>query len=518
MTPGSIPCPAAGPTWRQFLTAQARGILAVDFVHVDTVLLRRIYALIVIEHGTRRVHLAGITANPDGSWTTQTARNFRMDLGHRVASVKFVIRDRAGQSTGSFDAVFTAEGIRILVSPPQAPRANAICERIIGTLRRELLDQLLIVDEYHLRKVLTEYLAHYNTARPHRALGQFTPAQADTGPPEPVNLAEHPIRRKQVLGGLTHEYYVAASPAPHATENAGHSRLVFPSPTGRDTGLGRLPGGEMGGQRLHRGPCAGDRAAGHQRHGYRAGRHAERLGRLVDEQAPGQSGLPADRRDGGGPDARARAPARRGPGQDRPRRSGPVGYGLPAVRLLLGSDAVTIAEAAAATLAGRDAVWREVSRSTDRDDATAAELGPLGAAPGPVTVVRRFLDEVLNGGNLDLIDELWAEDLAWHGGSLGDIFGLPAFRKFIAAGAAGAFTGMHLTVEEIVSAGQKVVVRFTNSGTQTGPFPGTPPTGRHAEWLGIGIYTVTSGKISQAWFGEDVLGMLMQLGVVTLPG
>ena len=104
----------SGPTWKQFLTAQARGILAVNFVHVDTVLLRRLYALIVIEHGTRRVHLAGITANPDGAWTAQAARSFLMDFGQRVASVKFLIRDRAGQFTGSFDAVFQAEAIRIL--------------------------------------------------------------------------------------------------------------------------------------------------------------------------------------------------------------------------------------------------------------------------------------------------------------------------------------------------------------------------------------------------------------------
>jgi putative transposase len=198
-----------GPTWKQFLTAQARGILAVDFVHVDTVLLRRIYALIVIEHGTRRVHLAGITANPDGAWTTQAARNVLMDLGQRAASVKFLIRDRAGQFTDAFDAVFTADGIRILASPPQAPRANAICERIIGTLRREVLDRLLIVSESHLRQVLTEYLLRYNTARPHRALDQFAPDQADTRPPEPVNLAEHRIRRRQILGGLTHEYQIA---------------------------------------------------------------------------------------------------------------------------------------------------------------------------------------------------------------------------------------------------------------------------------------------------------------------
>jgi hypothetical protein len=152
--------------------------------------------------------------------------------GQRVASVKFLIRDRADQFTGSFDAVFTAEGIRILRSPPQAPRANAICERMIGTLRRELLDRLLIVDEHHLRRVLTEYLRHYNAARPHRALGQLTPAQADTQPPEPIDLAEHRIRRKQVLGGLTHEYYVAALQSHAATERRRSlTRIVFPSPT-----------------------------------------------------------------------------------------------------------------------------------------------------------------------------------------------------------------------------------------------------------------------------------------------
>ena len=106
--------------------------------------------------------------------------------------------------------MFTAESIRILASPPQAPRANAICERIIGTLRRELLDRVVIINEHHLRRALTEYLRHYNAARPHRSLGQLTPTQADTHPPEPVNLAEFRIRRKQVLGGLTHEYYIAA--------------------------------------------------------------------------------------------------------------------------------------------------------------------------------------------------------------------------------------------------------------------------------------------------------------------
>ena len=207
---GIDPAPRrTGPTWKQFLTTQARGILAADFVPVDTVLLRRIYALILLEHGTRRVHLAGITVNPDEGSTTQAARNFLMDLGSRAEHVKFLIRDRAGQFTDSCDAVFTAAGVRILPSPPQAPRANAVCERIIGTLRRELFDRLLIAGEHHLRRVLTEYLIHYNTARPHRTLGQLPPAQAHARPPQ-IDLTEHRVRRKQVLGGLTHEYQIAA--------------------------------------------------------------------------------------------------------------------------------------------------------------------------------------------------------------------------------------------------------------------------------------------------------------------
>ncbi|HEY5358334.1 MAG TPA: hypothetical protein VIJ82_11770 [Streptosporangiaceae bacterium] len=113
-----------GPTWKQFLTAQAHGILAADFVHVDTVLLRRIYALIVIEHGTRRAHLAGVTAHPDGAWTTQAARNFLMDLGQRAVSVEFLIRDRAGQFTDSVDAVFQTDGIRIPSARRRRPELN----------------------------------------------------------------------------------------------------------------------------------------------------------------------------------------------------------------------------------------------------------------------------------------------------------------------------------------------------------------------------------------------------------
>jgi putative transposase len=146
-----------GPTWKQFLAAQADGILTADFVHADTVLLQRLYVLIIIEHGTRRAHLADITAHPDGAWTTQAARNFLVDIGQRADTARFLIRDRASQFTESFHAVFTAACIRILLSPPQAPKANLICEPMISTLRRELLAELLITGERHLRQVLTRF-------------------------------------------------------------------------------------------------------------------------------------------------------------------------------------------------------------------------------------------------------------------------------------------------------------------------------------------------------------------------
>ncbi|MGD0706650.1 MAG: integrase core domain-containing protein [Trebonia sp.] len=196
-------------SWRAFLRAQAHGLLACDFFTVDTIFLRRLYVLFVIEVATRRVHVLGVTQHPGGAWTAQQARNLVMDLGDRARSFRFLIRDRDAKFTAAFDEIFTSEGLKIVKTPPQTPRANAICERVIGTLRRELFDRLLIVNEHHLRRVLTDYLRHYNTARPHRSLGQLAPAQAHTRPPE-LNLAEHRIRRKQVLDGLTHEYQIAA--------------------------------------------------------------------------------------------------------------------------------------------------------------------------------------------------------------------------------------------------------------------------------------------------------------------
>jgi transposase InsO family protein len=209
---GIDPAPRrCGPTWRQFLTAQARTIIATDFLHVDTVLLKRIYVLVFIEHHTRRLHVAGITANPDGAWTAQQARTLAMALGERLEEMRFLIRDRGGQFTSSFDAVFENRGLRVLRSPPQAPRANAICERLIGTLRWDVLDHLLILNETHLRAVLAEYAAHYNAARPHQGIGQCVP---DDDPDHPsarlIDLEATRIRRKRVLGGFTSEYQEAA--------------------------------------------------------------------------------------------------------------------------------------------------------------------------------------------------------------------------------------------------------------------------------------------------------------------
>jgi hypothetical protein len=146
----------AGPTWRQFLHAQAAGILAVDFLHAGTVLLKRLYVLVFIEHGTRRMHLGGVAANPTGEWTVQQARNLALALGERFENLRFLIRDRGSNFTESFDAVFQANGTRILRTAVQAPRMNATCERLLGTLRRELLDHMLILSEAHLRAALTE--------------------------------------------------------------------------------------------------------------------------------------------------------------------------------------------------------------------------------------------------------------------------------------------------------------------------------------------------------------------------
>jgi putative transposase len=190
-------------SWRQFLRAQAKGVLAVDFFTVDTVFLKRLYVLFVIEVASRRVHVLGVTAHPSGEWVAQQARNLFMTLDDRVGQFRFLVRDRDAKFTTAFDAVFVAEAMEVLRTPVRAPQANAYAERWVGTVRREVLDRMLVVGGRQLQAVLAEYVDHYNGHRPHRALGQAPPL----GPAEPpVILTSRTILRRDRVGGLIHEY------------------------------------------------------------------------------------------------------------------------------------------------------------------------------------------------------------------------------------------------------------------------------------------------------------------------
>ena len=192
----------ASPTWRQFLATQAAGILACDFLHVDTVLLQRVYVLFVMEVQTRIVHILGVTAHPTGAWTVQQARNLLMDLGERASTFRFLIRDRDGKFTTAFDEVFAGNGSRVVEAPVRSPRANSYAERFVGTLRRECLDHMLILGERHLRQVLAQYARHYNGHRPHQGLQQEPPLRQ---PGRVVDITAR-IERRRVVGGLISEY------------------------------------------------------------------------------------------------------------------------------------------------------------------------------------------------------------------------------------------------------------------------------------------------------------------------
>jgi transposase InsO family protein len=193
--------------WRQFVRAQAATMLACDFFHVDcAVTLQRLYCFFVMEVSSRYVHIVGVTANPDGRWTVRQIRNLLMDLGDRAAQFRFLVRDRAGQFTASFDALLADAGIAAVKIPPRCPRANAFAERFVLTVRTAVTDRMLIFGERHLRAVLTEYARHYNRRRPHRALHLHPPR-----PDHPVtDISTERITRRSVLGGLINEYEPAA--------------------------------------------------------------------------------------------------------------------------------------------------------------------------------------------------------------------------------------------------------------------------------------------------------------------
>jgi putative transposase len=182
-------------------------MLACDFFHVDCALtLQRLYVFFVVEVGSRYVHILGVTANPDGRWTAQQARNLLMEPGERTDQFTALIRDRAGQFTDAFDTVLADAGITVCKIPPRSPQANAYAERFVLTARTELTDRMLILGERHLRRTLDEYARHYNGRRPHRAL--------DLQPPRPdrpaIDLTHQRITRRPVLGGLITEYERAA--------------------------------------------------------------------------------------------------------------------------------------------------------------------------------------------------------------------------------------------------------------------------------------------------------------------
>jgi transposase InsO family protein len=195
--------------WRAFLRPQAAGIVACDCFTVDTAWLRRLYVLCFIELDSRRVHLAGVTANPNGTWVVQQARNLLLVLGEEGRALSFVVRDRDAKFSRSFDDVFRSENAEVLVTPVQAPNANAYAERWLRTVRAECLDWLLLVGRGHLEQILRVYAAHYNAHRPHRALGLEPP-----DPPADLRVVDGGptrVRRRDLLGGLLHEYHRQAA-------------------------------------------------------------------------------------------------------------------------------------------------------------------------------------------------------------------------------------------------------------------------------------------------------------------
>ncbi len=209
---GIPPAPErAVSTWRSFLRQHGNTILACDLFTVDTVWLRRLYVLFFVSIGTRRVEYVACTSKPDTAWMTQQARNLLIDLDDRRRRQRFLIHDRDTNFSRAFDNTFRSEGIEIVRTPIQAPNANAYAERWVGSVRRECLDRLLIFGRRQLDHVLRVYIGHFNQQRPHRALGLRPPDRGGgTDPPPTTRLQPLHVRRRDLLGGLLHEYEAAA--------------------------------------------------------------------------------------------------------------------------------------------------------------------------------------------------------------------------------------------------------------------------------------------------------------------
>ena len=200
------PAPRRGPTWSEFLRQQASSILACDFFTVETITLRTLYVLFFIELGPRRVHIAGASRNPDSAWVTQQARNLSAE--GQLDKVDFLIRNRDAKFSRPFDEVFRTEGVRVIKTPIRAPNANPFAERWVATVRWECLDWILIRSRRRLERLLHTYVRHYNEARPHRGLGLRPPARAEIRPSSDPRATD--VRRRDLLGGLIHEYEAAA--------------------------------------------------------------------------------------------------------------------------------------------------------------------------------------------------------------------------------------------------------------------------------------------------------------------